>query len=340
MSASIKEVARLAGVSVATVSHVLNNTKNVRPETKKRVEEAIDKLNYQINPIARNLRRGETKIIGFIVSDLSNYYFHDIARGLGNRLLKEGYRPVLIDCKEDKQLEIENIKNLLAGGIDGLIVAPTTEDFSYLNHILGRKKIPIVFVDRRPVGYNGDLVMSENEHGVYVGIKYLIEKGHTKIGFVSSRIDSTMNERLDGYRRAYAEAGLPVNENLIKTGDRFAVSLQSLRHGVSFRQTKELLENEGITAIFTGNLLASVGAFTCLRELEIKVPEEIAFLTFDDSFWLTMTTPSVSAVAQKPEEIGYIAADIICRRLTSNSPTNEPFNYVRLSTELILRESC
>jgi LacI family transcriptional regulator len=224
--------------------------------------------------------------------------------------------------------------------VDGLIVAPTTEDFSYLNHILGRRKIPIVFVDRKPNGYNGDIVMAENEQGVYVAIKYLIEKGHRNIGFVASRFDTTMNERLDGYRRAVMEAGISINENLIKTGDRFTVSLKSLRHGVSFGQTKELIDMGVVTAIFAGNLLASVGAFTCLRELEIKVPQDIAFLTFDDSFWLTMTTPSLSAVAQKPEEIGYVAGDIICKRLSSDSSTLETFKHVRIPTELILRESC
>ncbi len=340
MKASIKEVAKLAGVSVATVSHVLNGTKNVRPETKRRVDNAVMKLNYQINPIARNLRKGESKIIGFVVSNLANYYFHDIARGLEDRLLKDGYRPVLIDSKEDKQIEVENVKNLLASAVDGLVIAPTTEDFSYLNHILGRKKIPIVFVDRKPTGYESDLVMSTNEQGVYKAVEYLIQKGHRDIAFVGSRYDTTMMERLNGYRRAHAEAGIPVNENYIRMGDKLSVSLQDLRHGISYKQTKELLNLGRITAIFAGNLLASVGAFTCVRELNLKVPEEIAFLTFDDSFWLTMTTPSLSAVAQKPEEIGYVAGDIICDRLTRPKSQDEPFLHVRLSTKMILRESC
>lgn len=340
MKSSIKEVARLAGVSVATVSHVLNNTKNVRPATRQRVEEAVGKLNYQINPIARNLRKGESKMIGFVVSNLSNYFFSDIARSLEDSLLKKGYRPVLIDSKEDKNIEIENVKNLLASSVDGLVIAPTTEEFSYLNHVMGRKKVPVVFVDRRPVGYEGDLVMAANEQGSYNAVKHLTSIGHRRIACVGSRFDSTMKERIDGYRRAIDEAGIPVDENLIKMGDKLSVSPHELRHGTSYKQTKELLLNSDVTAVFAGNTLACIGAFTCIRELGRKVPEEVAFITFDDSFWITMTTPALSAVAQNPVKIGTAAGEIICARLDPEQEQPSTFLHVRIPTKLILRESC
>ncbi len=340
MKASIKEVARLAGVSVATVSHVLNKTKNVRPETRTRVEQAVTKLNYQINPMARNLRRGETKTIGFVVANMANYYYLDIARGLEQRLLKSGYRPLLIDSQEEKHIEIENVKNLLASAVDGLVIAPTTEDFSYLKLLIGRRHLPVVFVDRRPTGFEGDLILATNEQGAYQAVKMLIAKGHREVAFIGSRYDSTMMERVIGYRRALTEAGIPVNTNYIKMGAKVSVSLNELRHGTSFSQTRELLELGSVTAIFSGNNLASIGVFTCLREMGVQVPQEVAFMTFDDDFWLTMTTPSISAVAQKPGEIGKVAGDIMIERLLKQAERIEGYHNVRVSTRLILRESC
>lgn len=341
MKSSIKEVAHLAGVSIATVSNVLNHTKHVRPETEEKVMDAVRKLNYQINPLARNFRTGRSKIIGFVVCDLSNYFFQDVALGLEQSLAKYGYRPILIDSKEDKTIEIENVRNLLASSVDGLIIAPTTEDCSYLKLLLANHPIPVVFVDRKPTGFESDLVMSTNEEGAYEAVNHLIAKGHTEIAFVGSRRDTTMGERLDGYRKALTDAGIAVNANYIRLGDKISVNQKELRHGAIYRHTMDLITRFNITAIMSGNNLATVGAFSCLRETNIKVPEDIAFVTFDDSFWLTMTTPNLSAVAQNPDEIGNIAGKLICERLTdAQSRGDRPNQLIRVPTQLIIRGSC
>ncbi len=340
MKASIKEVAKLAGVSVATVSNVLNNTKKVRTETKQRVTEAVQKLNYQINPLARNFRKGESKIIGFVVSNLANYFFQDIAQSLEKRLARDGFRPVLIDSKEDKATEIENVRNLLASSVDGLVIAPTTEDCSYLNFLLEDQNTPIVFIDRKPVGFDGDLIMSTNEQGMHEAVKHLISKGHREIAFIGSRYDSTMNERISGYRKAMHEASIPVNENHIKIGEGLSVNQMELKHGISYHQTLELLTDHNISAIVSGNNLATVGVFSFMRETNIQLPKDIAFITFDDSFWLTMTTPSISAIAQDTEEIGRKAAEVLCERITLPKSKNIPPRLIRISTHLIIRGSC
>jgi LacI family transcriptional regulator len=339
LAVSIKEVAKLAGVSVATVSNVLNNTKNVREETKKKVETAVRQLNYQINPLARNFRKGQSKIVGFVVSDLSNYFFQYIAIGLERSLAAYGYRIALMDCKERKELEIENVKDLLASSVDGLVIATTGEDCCYLQLVLENHDVPVVFVDRKPFGYKSDMVLSLNTEGAYLGVKYLIQKGHKKIGFLTSRNDSTMAERIEGYRQAHLEAGLKVNENYIKTGDN-AVSLSQsqLLHGISYTQTKELVEGGEVTAIFAGNNLSSIGVYNYLREANIKVPEEMAFMTFDDSFWLSMTTPSISAVEQDPDMIGSVAGQLIYERIAEKD-AQQPDRVVRIPTRLVLRHS-
>ncbi len=341
MKSSIKEVAYLAGVSVATVSYVLNGTKKVRKETEKRVMDAVQKLHYQVNPLARNLRKGESKLIGFVVCDLSNYFFQDIYLGLEKRLAEYGYRALMIDSKEDKNTEIENVRNLLASSVDALIIAPTTEDCSYLKLMLAQNPIPVVFVDRKPIGFESDLVLSANEEGGYEATKHLISRGHREIAFVGSRFDSTMGERLNGYRRALREEGIPVNANYIRFGESISVSQRDLRYGAIYKHTLDLITNYKITAIFSGNNLATIGAFSCLMKLGIKVPNDIAFITFDDSFWLTMTTPALSAIAQNPDLIGDNAGKMIYERLIDSrndiSRTNE---LVRIPTQLIVRDSC
>jgi LacI family transcriptional regulator len=341
VKSSIKEVAYLAGVSVATVSYVLNGTKKVRKETEKRVMDAVQKLHYQVNPLARNLRKGESKLIGFVVCDLSNYFFQDIYLGLEKRLAEYGYRALMIDSKEDKNTEIENVRNLLASSVDALIIAPTTEDCSYLKLMLAQNPIPVVFVDRKPIGFESDLVLSANEEGGYEATKHLISRGHREIAFVGSRFDSTMGERLNGYRRALREEGIPVNANYIRFGESISVSQRDLRYGAIYKHTLDLITNYKITAIFSGNNLATIGAFSCLMKLGIKVPNDIAFITFDDSFWLTMTTPALSAIAQNPDLIGDNAGKMIYERLIDSrndiSRTNE---LVRIPTQLIVRDSC
>jgi len=340
MKSSIKEVAHLAGVSIASVSYVLNGTKKVRPETEQRVFDAVSKLNYHVNPLARNLRKGESKLIGFVVNDLSNNFFQEIARGLETQLTKEGYRLIIMNSKEQKETEIENVKNLIAGAADALILSPTTADCSYLHFLLDTNPIPIVFVDRRPEGFESDVVLATNEQGAYEAVKALTDKGHSSIAFFGSRRDSTMNERLDGYKKALDEAGVSINANLIRFGSHGSVSQRSLRHGEMYQHTMDILTNYDITAIFSGNNLATLGVFSFIKETNIQVPKDVAFITFDDSSWLTMTTPTLSAVAQNPEKMGRVAAKLILERLAEPSTAEKKsFQIVRISTQLILRGS-
>ena len=340
MKSSIKEVAHLAGVSIATVSYVLNGTKKLRPETEQKVLDAVRKLNYHVNPLARNLRKGESKLVGFVVSDFSNYFFQDIALGLENQLAKDGYRLILMDSKEQKEVEMENVKNLIAGAVDALVIAPTTEDCSYLRFMLSNNPIPVAFVDRRPVGFESDVVLATNEQGTYDAVKVLTDKGHKNIAFLGSRMDSTMEERLHGYKKALEDADISINANYIRFGNHESVSQRSLRHGVMYHHTFDLISNHNITAIFSANNLATVGVFSCIKETNLKVPQDIAFITFDDSFWLTMTTPAIAAIAQNPEEMGRVAGRLILERLGDTQENSEySFQEIRISTQFILRGS-
>lgn len=340
MKPSIKQVARLADVSVATVSHVLNKTKKVMPETEKRVLDAIKLLDYRVNPIARNLRSGKSKMIGFVVSDLSNPHFIAVYQGLEQVLHAYGYKILIEDSKEDKQVEIENVKNLLFHAVDGLIIAPVTGDCSYLRNLIPHG-FPVAFVDRRPEYFQGDTVLSANLDGAYQATSYLISKGHHRIGFIGSKFDSTMNERLEGYKKALSDAGIRFDNRYTLFGDGRPLDSENLKKGKSYENMKFLYEGTDITAVFTANNLASVGAFLFLKERGVIVPDKMAFITFDDSFWLVTASPAISAVTQYPNYIGQKLADMMIRyRLFNGDEKDQPaFRTERIGTKLIIRGS-
>jgi len=339
VKSSIKEVAHLAQVSIATVSYVLNGTKRVRPETERRVMDAVRKLNYQVNPLARNLRKGESKLIGFVVSDFGNYFFQEIAMGLEAQLAAAGYSLILIDSKEQKEIEIENVKNLIAQAVDALVIAPTTEDCSYLSLLLANHPIPAVLIDRRPEGFVSDLILATNEQGAYEAVKALTDRGHRNIAFMGEKRDSTMLERLQGYTRALEEAQIPINANYIRFGSHSSGSQRILKHGAMYHHTFDLLSNHNITAIFSGNNMGTIGIFSCIKETNLKVPEDLAFITFDDEFWLTMTSPAITAVAQNPDEMGKVAGNLVLERLRKNPDEEYSYQEIRISTHLIIRGS-
>ena len=165
MGASMKDVARLANVSTATVSHVINQTRNVNPDTREKVLKAVKDLKYNVNPIARNLRSGSSRMIGYVVSNLANYFYTDIALSIDEILSEQGYHLIYINSNEDPDKEKENLKSLIMQNVDGLIIAPVGLDCSYMQSLIG-DRCPCVFFDRAPVGFERDTIMSTNEEGV------------------------------------------------------------------------------------------------------------------------------------------------------------------------------
>lgn len=336
MSVSIKDVAKLAGVSTATVSHVINKTRNVSRETKERVNKAIKKLNYSINPVARSLRNGTSNLIGYVVANMANYFYMNIARSIASVLNQERYSLIYMNSDEDPVKEQKNIENLMKQSVDGLIIAPVGYDCSYMNELIG-DKCPAVFIDRKPYGISRDCILSTNFQGAYDSVKLLIDKGHSRIGFIASRFDETMHERLEGYKSALLDSGLKVYESDIKIGDGKPQSLYKLKHGDSYELTRKLMEDGIVTALFVGNNMSTIGVVNFLKEKKYSIPEQIALVTFDDSFWVSMSSPSFTVMDQDLEEIGQQAANALIGRI---SGSKEPFKEYRIPTKLVIRESC
>jgi LacI family transcriptional regulator len=333
---SIKDVAKLANVSTATVSHVINGTRFVSEETKRRVYAAMDELSYRPNSIARSLRSKKTNIVGLLVpilpEDTSNFFFMSVAQGIQSVLMENGYHLILGNSKEDLQTEIEQIKVFDSEQIDGLIMAPTFEDHSYLHECL-TGNYPVVFIDRKPKDYVGDCILADGAKGTDEAVSLLIEKGHRQIGFITGSLGITSTDsRLEGYRNALTRHGLEIDESLIKIAESSYSSFDT-----GYHLARELIEQGRITAMFVANNVMTMGALHYLQEHQIRIPEDIALIGFDDYEWARITRPALTMVKQPSYELGEEAAKQLLKRI--REPEGEPVE-IYLPTSLTIRASC
>ncbi|WP_280769719.1 LacI family DNA-binding transcriptional regulator [Salipaludibacillus daqingensis] len=328
----IKDVAKKADVSTATVSHVLNETRFVAEETKKKVFEAMKELDYRPNSVARSLRSRKSNIIGLLVplvaSDTSNFFFMSIANGIEQVLKENGYNLILSNSGEDLQVEQDQIKVFNTQLIDGLIIAPVdSKHHSYEENLRG--DFPTVFIDRQPKDLLSDTVLIDSGVGTYEAIELLIRKGHNKIGFITGPLGiTTSDERLEAYIKALKDYNLPYDESLIKIG--------SATFDSGHKLTAELMKEE-VTAIFTANNVMTMGAVNYLQDHHIPIPDKVAIIGFDDYDWLRITSPPLSVVKQPSFEMGKKAVELLMERLNGSE---EPFKVYRLPSELVVRGSC
>jgi len=330
MKVSMKDVAKKAGVSTATVSHVINKTRFVRAETRKKALKAMKELNYYPNFAARSLRIRKSNTIGLLVPDISNLFFTSIAEGIESTLKRHGYHLILSNSNENLENEIEQIKIYNTQLIDGLIMAPVSGDHAFLNELFNGH-YPVVFIDRKPKGFQGDCILVNNIKVTYDAISILIEKGHTKIGIITGLPGvTTTEERLIGYKKALTDYGLKINKNLIKVGDS--------RFESGYKLTKELLEHTDITALFVGNDLMTVGAMHFLKEKQVKIPSDLAIIGFDDCIWTSITDPPLTVIKQPSQKIGEKATELLIKRIKKEEI--DEYKEYRLPTKLVIRNSC
>jgi len=331
MVASIKDVAKIAGVSTATVSHVINETRFVSESTKSQVLKAMDELNYHPNLVARSLRSQKSKTVGLLIPDISNFYYTSVADGIELTLRKNGYHVLLSNSYERVEVEMEMIKVFNSLQLDGLLMIPALGDQYYLNKALSGN-YPVVFIDRRPKGIIRDQVLLDNMKSAHDITQLFIDKGHKKIGLITGYPDiSTTSDRVLGYKNALKENNYPLDDSLIKMGD---FSFQS-----GYDQAKDAIENEHATALFFAGDLMMVGAMNYINKQKIKVPEQVAIVSCNNFKWTQITDPPLSVVEQPSYEVGQKAAEILLYRMRNPNSKNKYKEY-RIPTKIIIRESC
>lgn len=329
--ATIIDVARKAGVSSSTVSHVINETRFVSEEIRQRVYQAIEELDYQPNAVARSLRTRKSRIIGVVVSDITNPFFTASVRAIEDEASKHGYSIILCDTDEQSKREKKYLNILMSRQVEGIIVAPSTENTSVLASIV-EAGVPVVLLDREVPGLSLDVVECDNEGGAFEAVSYLIQRGHRRIGIVSGRLDvSTGVQRLAGYKRALQEHDIEIDQDFIKVGD--------YRLDVAYEKTRELLDFvHRPSALFVCSNQMTLGAVMAVRDAGLRIPNDISLIGFDDPEWAALMDPPLTVVAQPVRELGIRAADILISRirgLASQEPTQ-----VKLAVDFAERESC
>ncbi|MER6144515.1 LacI family DNA-binding transcriptional regulator [Streptomyces sparsogenes] len=327
--ATMADVARRAGVSVATVSHVLNETRPVLPGTRKAVLEAIDALGYTPNTLARSLVTARTRSIGLAVSATSNPYFTEILRGVEAGALEHGYGLLVADPHDDPVHERKAVQLLHERRVDGLIVAASAEPGAMIDY-LTRHRVPAVFLDRL-VGDAHDQVGADNAFHVEQLVLHLADLGHTRIGLIAGAPGlSTTDERIAGYRAGLRRRGLPLTPELLAGGDSEADGARAATHRL-------LAAARPPTALVTGNNAMTIGALRALEEAGLGVPDDMALVCFDDFSWGDAFSPRLTAIAQPSREIGATAVRLLLDRL--EDPARPP-RTVRLPCAFVHRTSC
>jgi LacI family transcriptional regulator len=329
----MRDIAQAAGVSVTTVSHVLNESRFVRQETTARVRAAMDELGYRPNGLARSLRRKETLTIGFVVPDLANPFFAEIGRGLEEACFEAGYQVIFSHTGGEPHRESRAIDALLEKQVEGLVVAPAVSEPEEL-HALAAVGVPVVMVDRDCAGFNGDIVLANNVSGGRQAVEHLVRLGHRRIGCVVSSPASRPASpgRLHGYQQGMAEAGLAqaviVNHLKSETMSEVEAGYQAVREVLA--QTKRP------TALFLTNDLMAIGALRAAIDAGIQVPGDLAVVGFDDIALAQYTNPSLTTVRQPRHEMGTLAAALIVQRSRDRA---RPWERRILDVGLVARES-
>ncbi|NJN93745.1 MAG: LacI family transcriptional regulator [Anaerolineales bacterium] len=348
---NIRDVADRAGVSTATVSHVINQTRFVSDETRRRVLEAVDALNYHPSTIARGLATKTTQSIGLIISDITNPFFTAVARGVEDEFNQHGYHTIFCNTDEDPAREDEYLRLLFAHQIDGLIIAPTGTHSERLIR-MAEAEVPIVLLDRSAPGITAPLIEVDNENGAYQATRYLIELGHRRIGILTGLATiSTLAMRVKGYKQALQEAGLPIDESLIVRADPrfhknqlYLTELSLLNSITNLQMTPSAflaLQNlldlpDRPTALFVTNNQMTLGTLHALRQRKLRCPEDISLVSFDDHDWASLFSPPLTVVRQPTYELGQCAAKLLIKLIN-----HQPFETsAPLPVQLVVRESC
>ncbi len=329
--ANMKDIARIAGVSLGTVSNVLNETAAVREPIRQRVLRAVQVAGYQPSQLARALRRDKTNMIGMIIPDITNPFFPAVVRGAEDIAFSNGYRLILCNTDNDHSKELVHLNELRTYLPAGLIVIPSNfSDLTAQAEIYRKAGTGVVCIDRLPKNWTGDSVTADNEAGAYNATRVLIQMKHTKLAAIAGPLHLTnAKERLDGFKRAVREFKLRLAPEYIQetTFDKQGGHSKAL---VLLRLVPRP------TAIFAGNDMIALGVLLAIREAGLRCPEDVSLMGFDDLDLAETTNPSLSSVSQSGYQLGSTAAQILLDRLEGDKG---PAKHLVLQTSLKLRHS-
>lgn len=327
---TMRDVARLAEVSVATVSAVANGTAVVSPKRAERVRKAMEALDFHPDQIARSLKTGRTQVVGMILPDVTNPFYPEVIVGAEEIARAAHYSVMLCNANEDPQQEQQQLNTLFSHRVDGVLIACSDPAISF-DRVM-RRRFPIVCFDRIPPGFQGDSAATDNYHGAYEGTRHLISLGHERIAALAGRTSlSTHSARLQGFRRAMADGGLPVFDDLCWPG-----GMQPQAGYDAGRKLFALARRP--TALFCTNNKLLLGFVRAMGELGLRCPEDISIVGFDDFTWTENFHPPLTTVVQPARELGRRAMQLLLERV-ENTVDDIPSRQIVLKQELRVRAS-
>ncbi|HAS6642729.1 TPA: LacI family DNA-binding transcriptional regulator [Vibrio parahaemolyticus] len=329
--ATMKDIAKLAGVSTSTVSHVINKTRFVSEEISERVNNAAKELNYYApSALARSLKVNRTKTIGMLVTTSTNPFFGEVVKGVERSCYHKGYSLILCNTEGDNERMRQSINTLLQKRVDGLILMCSSLEGERIDVFERYPDIPVVVMDWGPMLFTSDKIQDNSLRGGYLAAKYLIDSGHTEIGCITGPlIKHQAQMRYEGYKRAMNEAGLEFNANWIIESDFECEG--------GYQAFKKMAERGTLpSSIFVSNDMMAMGVINAANELSIKVPDDLSIIGYDDIHIAKFMSPSLTTIHQPKYRLGQAAVETLVRRLDDKS--NEA-QVVQLEPTLVVRNS-
>jgi len=326
---TIEDIARIAGVSVNTVSRALNNKPNVREETKKKILKIAEELGYVKNIAASSLRKKISKTIGVILEDSSNPFYAEVLKGIEYAARKQGYQLMLMNTERVYENEEKAIFAFLQRRVDGLIIAPVQTEDDDIKKLV-RMNFPVVILGRHFEGTKVDEIHSDEVKGGYLATKHLLERGKKMPIMINSYLfRSAARMRLEGYKKALAEYGIRFDENMVITTDidvedGYEALLEAVKNKITF------------DSVFCYNDMMAFGVIKALEELKFEIPKDVAVVGYDDIVFSSYINPPLTTVRIKKFEMGYEAFTMLMNKITGK---RKRAKRKILDVELIVRES-
>lgn len=328
--ATMKDVARLAGVSTSTVSHVINDNRFVSDKVREKVLSAIRELNYAPSALARSLKMKQTHTIGMLVTTSSNPFYAEVVRGVENSCYERGYSLVLCNTAGDEERMNRSLETLLQKRVDGLLIMCTESHLPSADILSRYPSIPTVMMDWAPFEGRGDIIQDNALMGGEMATQHLIDCGYTRIACIAGPMDKTPSRmRLEGYCHAMARQGLPVLPGYIVHGDfEFPGGLNAMNQLLSLDPLPQ--------AVFASNDAMAVGVYHALYQANLRIPQDMAVVGYDDIELARYLTPPLTTIHQPKDELGKLAIDTLIQRMIEPDGRQQ---ILVLTPELVARGS-
>ncbi|WP_386686582.1 HTH-type transcriptional repressor PurR [Lonepinella sp. MS14437] len=328
--ATIKDVAKIAGVSTTTVSHVINKTRHVAEDTKQAVLNAIRTLSYSPSDVARSLKINTTKSIGMIVTTSESPYFAEIIHAVENHCYRQGYSLFLCNTQNDTKKIKNHLEMLAKKRVDGVLIMCAEYHQESIDLFNNFQDLPLVVMEWGIQHSNNDMILDNSFNGGYLATQHLIENGHQKIGIISGELNKTTAQtRFQGFEKAMSDAGLTLNPNWIQEG--------SFEPEDGYECMNKILEQQELpTAVFCCNDVMALGAISAITEKGLRVPDDISIIGYDNIHSSRFYAPPLTTIHQSKARLGERALQLLLERIHHKNTERET---IEIYPELVVRKS-